>query len=309
MSPQRKKKVLGPDSQPCIESGEGNAASGRLDLIYPGKECPVCESGGAFLTYVALIHHIEEVHCPGAVRWLCGKCRKVLSSVRSAASHYSACLGSSRGEGQHRSVEVQDLDPAGTSSRGSSDFDNNKRVGIPSDEGNVEQCAVDSGIVPSRGVTDSIQGGAYYECAICSKRFRTNTGLGVHKQRVHPVEYNRDIPPLKRPRWSIDEMRVMAVAELEMESGVRNVNELIAQKLEGRTVEAIKKRRQTREYKLILEEVAKEHPAEHGGTPTLVVEKPTSRVESTMLEGLLETLEEEVSSGDEAFMKAVTGSL
>ncbi|VDP21684.1 unnamed protein product [Soboliphyme baturini] len=76
----------------------------------------------------------------------------------------------------------------------------------------------------------------------------------------------------------------MAIAELEVESGVRNVNELIAQKLDGRTVKAIKKRRQTMEYKLILEERS-----------------------ISLGTGLLGTLEEEVNSGDEALMKAVTG--
>lgn len=62
----------------------------------------------------------------------------------------------------------------------------------------IEDLNVDEDVVvPDAGRPDG------HVCSICLRSFTSQIGLGVHKKKQHPVEYNEEINIARvKPRWS-----------------------------------------------------------------------------------------------------------
>lgn len=108
-----------------------------------------------------------------------------------------------------------------------------------------------------------------FRCDIggCTKVFDTKIGLGVHKRRAHPVEMNDAIDVGRvKARWSEEEVRLLAKAEAEaLKMGnVAHMNVHLVGLFPARTLESIKKRRQTEEYRALVQEYAREVEAQPG---------------------------------------------
>ena len=92
-------------------------------------------------------------------------------------------------------------------------------------------------------------------CQECGRQFASQRGLGVHRQRAHPVEYNRGIRLPRKLRWTDEERMVMAAEEVRaLNSGVVFINQHLSHVFPHRTLEAIKKARQTEEYRALVRE-------------------------------------------------------
>lgn len=101
-------------------------------------------------------------------------------------------------------------------------------------------------------------GGMHY-CKFCAANgWETKAGLSQHMRHMHKVEYNASIEvPLKKRRWTRDEMIVLAEIELKLQSSSIECNsKTLAERFPSRTSEAIKLRRQLREYQEVLRQVS-----------------------------------------------------
>ncbi|GBN11179.1 hypothetical protein AVEN_147567-1, partial [Araneus ventricosus] len=106
-----------------------------------------------------------------------------------------------------------------------------------------------SSALPVVGVTP------VFRCDACAREFTTKTGLGVHKRRAHTVEANDNIDTVRqKSRWSEEEALILAKAEAELiqKGGVRFMNQELAGMFAERSIEAIKKKRQSQPYKLMV---------------------------------------------------------
>lgn len=91
-----------------------------------------------------------------------------------------------------------------------------------------------------------------YDCDIdgCGRSFPTKVGLGQHKRRMHPVEYNEDINvDRSKKRWCDEEWKRMAEEEARATGTVRFMNIHLKERFPQRTLEAIKGQRRYDEYK------------------------------------------------------------
>lgn len=111
---------------------------------------------------------------------------------------------------------------------------------------------------PERVITPQGPGNALaFPCSVdgCPRQFSTKSGLGLHRLRSHPVWYNAQINTERtRARWSDEECRLLAALEAEMlEENPRMTLKGLQTRFQHRTVDAIKKRRQTPEYREMLQ--------------------------------------------------------
>jgi hypothetical protein len=100
--------------------------------------------------------------------------------------------------------------------------------------------------------------GEKYYCKHCAAGgWATKIGLSQHMRHMHKSEYNASIEvPLKKRRWTQDEMNVLAELEVKMESSNSVCNsKTLAKCFPSRTPEAIKLRRQLEEYQEVLRQV------------------------------------------------------
>jgi len=90
-----------------------------------------------------------------------------------------------------------------------------------------------------------------FVCSICLRSFTTRTGLGLHRKRSHPIEYNQEIEIARvRPRWSEEEIRLLAVEEAYAPSNTKAMNAYLSSRFEyNRSLEAIKGIRRRRDYR------------------------------------------------------------
>lgn len=96
-----------------------------------------------------------------------------------------------------------------------------------------------------------------FDCPQCGRAFSSKIGLGVHRRKAHPVEYNAEIDTSRRKaRWTNEAMQLLAWEEV-MAPVVPNLNDYLVERLDGvRSVEAIKGMRKQGKYKNIRTEVA-----------------------------------------------------
>lgn len=105
----------------------------------------------------------------------------------------------------------------------------------------------------NQGVAEEAVAGAV--CEVCSRSFTTTRGLGVHKRRAHPIQYNDEIDvDRKKARWTKEEINMMASWEVDaIKDGESNINKYISKKMPKRTLEAIKGQRKHQAYKDLVE--------------------------------------------------------
>ena len=106
------------------------------------------------------------------------------------------------------------------------------------------------------------ESGENYYCNLCAAGgWAKKVGLSQHMRHMHKNEYNASIEvPLKKRRWTQDEMIVLAELELKMESSKTECNsKTLAKRFPSRTPEAIKLRRQLKEYQEVLRQVRLKH--------------------------------------------------
>lgn len=111
-----------------------------------------------------------------------------------------------------------------------------------------------------RVITLPVPGNAEtFPCRIdgCIRQFATKSGLGLHRLRTHPVWYNEQIVTTRsRARWSDEECSVMAALEVELVEAnptLTSIHEHLQPLFQHRTAEAIRKRRQTPQYREMLQ--------------------------------------------------------
>lgn len=142
-----------------------------------------------------------------------------------------------------------------------------------------------------------------HECQFCERIFTTKTGLGVHKNRAHPVETNTEnAPPQVKRRWHDEEMDVLARAEAKWQAsgGCGTVNaallldpDVVALR---RSLEAIKGVRRKETYKALVRQCL----ADLEGltvSPLVTSATPADEVHSTA-----PSLDVEAETGESSFV-------
>lgn len=107
--------------------------------------------------------------------------------------------------------------------------------------------------------------GNLYYCKLCaSGGWEKQVSLSQYMRHMHKVEYNASIEvPLKRKRWTRDDMIILAELELSLSMSERaNTNSSLATKFPSRSYEVIKSRRKTTEYKNLLRHVRESQTTE-----------------------------------------------
>ncbi|CAF1531408.1 unnamed protein product [Adineta steineri] len=139
-----------------------------------------------------------------------------------------------------------------------------QNVDIPANDGKQsddEQINGDHGIISNTRKENNVEmkeTDEKYYCEFCaSGGFNKKAGLSQHKRHMHPNEYNATIEvPMKKRLWTRDDILILAELEANLTSSeAGNPNSALALKLPSRSREAIKKRRQTTEYKTLLQQV------------------------------------------------------
>lgn len=101
-----------------------------------------------------------------------------------------------------------------------------------------------------------------FSCGIsdCDRTFNTKIGLGIHRKAKHPVEYNEMIDVRRvKSRWAEEEIQILAVEEATAPQDAElAMNQYLATKFTGRTLEAIKKRRQQQSYRDLVSQIKSE---------------------------------------------------
>ena len=96
-----------------------------------------------------------------------------------------------------------------------------------------------------------------FKCELCEKSYDTKTGLGVHRQHSHKVEYNQNLPTKRVFTWEYGEIEALAREELEIRrSGTPCINISLQRKFHHRTVEGIATVRKKQRYREALEKAA-----------------------------------------------------
>lgn len=88
-------------------------------------------------------------------------------------------------------------------------------------------------------------------CTMCERPFRTRNGLGQHIRRSHPVEYNEgiNVERVKR-RWTEEETDQIAREEVRaIRNGIVNMNQHLRSVFADRSLDSIKSKRRSQEYK------------------------------------------------------------
>ena len=105
-----------------------------------------------------------------------------------------------------------------------------------------------------------------FQCQWCDLAFSSKTGLGVHARRRHPNEFEETKNVTRtKAHWTDEEIRLLAVAEMQLPVGTRFVNMALKEIFPHRTIESIKGIRNKKgSYKAILEEVTASQSANLG---------------------------------------------
>ncbi|KMQ90176.1 reverse transcriptase [Lasius niger] len=95
-----------------------------------------------------------------------------------------------------------------------------------------------------------------FVCPICLRSFSSKIGLGLHKKKKHPVEYNEEIVVARvRPRWTDEEIRLLAIDEAGAPPQTRSMNSyLLERRGDDRSLESIKGVRRKQAYKDLVAE-------------------------------------------------------
>lgn len=95
-----------------------------------------------------------------------------------------------------------------------------------------------------------------YPCPHCDRSFASKTGLGVHKNKRHPIEYNRDLHvPNAKARWTTEETALLAQEEARaLKERVRFINPHLAKVFKHRTLDAIKSHRRGTAYQELVKQ-------------------------------------------------------
>lgn len=90
-----------------------------------------------------------------------------------------------------------------------------------------------------------------FVCPICLRSFSSKIGLGLHKKKRHPVEYNEEIVVASvKPRWTEEEIRLLAMEEAGAPPHTRSMNTYLLERHgENRSLESIKGVRKKQTYK------------------------------------------------------------
>lgn len=109
-----------------------------------------------------------------------------------------------------------------------------------------------SSVPPNRANTNQ-GGGETFKCELCDRLpFASQTGLSQHMRQAHPVEYNRGINVDRtKARWSAEEVDMMAREEARVtrDGTAVNINEHLLKLFPKRTLESIKGKRRSANYK------------------------------------------------------------
>lgn len=103
-----------------------------------------------------------------------------------------------------------------------------------------------------------------HTCEVCERAFSTVTGLGLHRRRAHPVEFDRGINVDRcRRRWALEELQLLAENEARLVGeGVRQGLALRLVGLsQGRTLDSIKGVRKRADYIQLVATALSEGPA------------------------------------------------
>lgn len=95
-----------------------------------------------------------------------------------------------------------------------------------------------------------------FVCSICLCSFSSKIGLGIHKKRAHPVDYNEEICLARaKPRWNDEEIKLLTLEEARAPPHVRAMNlYLLERHRSNRSLESIKCIRKKQSYRnLIIE--------------------------------------------------------
>ena len=109
------------------------------------------------------------------------------------------------------------------------------------------------------------------ECLECGRLFKKQ-GLGQHVKKAHPEIYNENITTDRiKKQWSPEEIRLVAYEEAKATvNGTANMNMHLSRLFPARTLEAIKGKRRSQEYKTqvirILDEMKLEKSLSHKNT-------------------------------------------
>lgn len=105
--------------------------------------------------------------------------------------------------------------------------------------------------VPLNGAQTNQEGVENFVCELCDRPFATKIGRSQHIRLSHPVEYNRQISVVKvKARWTEEECELMAKREAEaIRDNVSSINQHLLEYFTDRTLEGIKGKRRSDEYK------------------------------------------------------------
>lgn len=123
-------------------------------------------------------------------------------------------------------------------------------------------------MVGIEGEIDLIADRPNFVCPVCSRSFASSIGLGVHKQKAHLVEYNEEIGVTReeigvKPRWSDEEIRLLAMEEARAPPGTVSVNlYLLERHRASRSLEATKGIRRKKQYKNLVVKYRDRHLAQ-----------------------------------------------
>lgn len=104
-----------------------------------------------------------------------------------------------------------------------------------------------------------------FTCLICNRSFSTKRGLGVHARTADPEEYHaQNLPVLSKPRWTEAKSYLLGSYEasiLKTNPQTRIINQLLLEKLPGRSLEAIKGQRRKATHKELVMRLCNDPPA------------------------------------------------
>ena len=128
----------------------------------------------------------------------------------------------------------------------------------------IVELAEDTGSVEERIAQPSTK--KDFQCQWCDLAFSSKTGLGVHARRRHPNEFEETKNVTRtKAQWTDEEIRLLAVAEMQLPEGTRFLNMALKEIFPHRTIESIKGiRNKKAAYKAILDEVKASQSANLG---------------------------------------------
>ena len=99
-----------------------------------------------------------------------------------------------------------------------------------------------------------------FKCERCDFSSDYENGVLVHVARMHKAEYNETLPEKKVFRWNENELRKLAEEELKIreDTGMLYINIPLQKIFPHRTIQAIGKIRQGKEYKMVMSKLEAE---------------------------------------------------